>query len=172
VVVVMNQIEVIASGNDLPIGRGDGSRRSALVPTESSSGAQAEPPTRKGPRTMLVLGSEGHETITISDNIRITVLRVSGNRVRLGIEAPENVDVIREELFGPGDAGPEAGGPPIPPSPDGRGTGGEPLQGRSRRAPRLGHGLRLPRSPGARPCGRSRRDPRRQGIRGPRHRNS
>ncbi len=78
---------------------------------------------------MLVLGRKVHETITISDNIRITVLRVSGDRVRLGVEAPENVKVIRQELFGPGDPGPEAGEPPIPLSPDGRGTDGEPLQG-------------------------------------------
>ena len=117
VVVVMNQIKVIASGKDSPIGRSDGSRRRALVPTESSSEAQAEPPTRNEPRTMLVLGRNVHETITISDNIRITVLRVSGNRVRLGVEAPENVNVIRKELFGPGDAGREAGEQPIPRSP-------------------------------------------------------
>ncbi|GEM_PF-967503 len=153
VVVVMNQIKVIASGKDSPIGRSDGSRRRALVPTESSSEAQAEPPTRNEPRTMLVLGRNVHETITISDNIRITVLRVSGNRVRLGVEAPENVNVIREELFGPGDAGREAGEQPIPRSPVSRGTDGEPLQGRSRREPRRGQGLRLSRSPGARPCG-------------------
>ncbi len=88
---------------------------------------------------MLVLGRKVNETITISDNIRITVLRVSGDRVRLGVEAPENVKVIREELFCPGDAGPEAGGPPNPLSPDSRGTDGE---------PRGGQGLRSPRSPG------------------------
>ena len=71
---------------------------------------------------MLVLGRKVNETITISDNIRITVLRVSGNQVRIGVEAPQNVNVIRMELFGPGDAGPEAGEPPIRRSPDGRGT--------------------------------------------------
>ena len=87
---------------------------------------------------MLVLGRKVHEKITISDNIRITVLRIRGNRVRLGVEAPEHVKVIREELFGPGDAGPEAGEPPVPRSPDGRGTDGEPLRGRSRREPRRG----------------------------------
>ena len=53
VVVVMNQIEVTASGNDLPIGRADGSRGSALVPTEFSSEAQVEPPTRKERRTTV-----------------------------------------------------------------------------------------------------------------------
>ena len=121
---------------------------------------------------MLVLGRKVHETITISDTIRITVLRVSGDRVRIGVEAPEHVKVIREELFCPGDAGPEAGEPPIPLSPDGKGTDGGPLQARSRRQPLRGQGPRLPRSPGARPCGWSRKDPRRRGLRGPRRRNS
>jgi carbon storage regulator CsrA len=172
VVVVMNQIEVIASGNDSPIGRGDGSRRSALVPTESSSEAQAEPPTRKEPRTMLVLGRKVHETITIGDKIRITVLRVSGNRAWLGVEAPENIAVIREELFGPNDGHSGAGEPTVPRPPGVRATDNEPLWGRSRHETGRGLGPRLPRSPSARRCGRSRKDPRRQGSRRPRRRNS
>ena len=122
VAVLMNQTEFIAPGNDSPSCCGDGSQRRAFVPTESSFEVQAEPPTRKESRTMLVLGRKVNETIIISDNIRITVLRVSGNQVRIGVEAPENVNVIRMELFGPGDAGPEAGEPPIPRSLDGRGT--------------------------------------------------
>ena len=121
---------------------------------------------------MLVLGRKVHETITISDNIRITVLRVSGDRVRFGVEAPEKVKVIRQELFGPGDAVPEAGEPPVPRSPDGRGTDGEPLQGRSHGEPRRGQGLRSPRSSEVRRCGWVRKAPRRQGLRGPRRRNS
>src|SRR5262245_14002062 len=102
---------------------------------------------------MLVLSRRVYETIIINDNIRITVVRVSGNRVRLGVGAPETVKVIREELICPGDAGPKAGEPPIPHSPDGRGTHGKPLQDRSRGEPVRGEGLRLPRSPGARPAG-------------------
>jgi carbon storage regulator len=120
---------------------------------------------------MLVLGRKVHETITISDKIRITVLRICGNRVRLGVEAPANVNVVREELLGPGVAGPEAGGPPIPRAPDGSGTDGEPLPGRSRDEPRRGEDLGSSRSSGARPCEWSRKDPRRQGSRVPRGRN-
>src|SRR5262245_37096858 len=60
VVVVMNPIEVIAFEHDTPIGRCDGSRRSALVPTGSSCEAQAETRTRKEPRTMLVLARKVH----------------------------------------------------------------------------------------------------------------
>jgi carbon storage regulator CsrA len=138
VVVVTNQIKVIVFPNGSPIERGDGSRRSALVPVESSSEAQAEPPTTKEPGTMLVVGRKVHEKIAISDNIHITVVSIHGNRVQLGVEAPRNVKIIRQDLSGPGDAGREAGEPPIPRSPDGRGTDGEPLRGRSRRAPRRG----------------------------------
>ena len=49
---------------------------------------------------MLVLSRKVNESITISDNIRVTVLYVDGNRVRLGIEAPKNLIVVRDELLG------------------------------------------------------------------------
>jgi carbon storage regulator len=169
---VMNQIEVNASGNDSPIRHRDGNRRSAWVPTESSSEAQTKLPIGKELPTMLVLGRKVHESITISGNIRVTVLRVRGNQVRLGIEAPENLQILRQELCGPGDACPEAGARPIPRSPDGRGADVEPLPGRSHREPRRGQGFQLPSSPGARPSGWSRKDPRGQGPRGPRPRDS
>jgi len=38
------------------------------------------------------------ETVMIGDDIAITVLRVKGNQVRLGVEAPKNVSVQREEI--------------------------------------------------------------------------
>jgi carbon storage regulator len=116
VIAVSNEIEVIAPRNDSPIGRGDASGRGAPIPTRPSSEAQAEPPTSKEPRTMLVLARKVHQAITISDNIRITVLRIGGGRVRLGVETPEDLTVIREELLGPTDPGTEAGGPPMPSS--------------------------------------------------------
>ena len=138
VVAVINQIEVIASRNGPPIGRDCGSRRDALVPAESSSEVQAEPPTRNESRTMLVLGRKVHEKIAISDNIRITVLRIRGNQVRLGVEAPEYIKVVREELSGPGDAGLAAGVPTAPRPPDLGGTDVEPSWVRSHREPRPG----------------------------------
>jgi carbon storage regulator len=113
---------------------------------------------------MLVLSRRVHETLVINGDIRITVVRVSGSRVRLGVEAPENVKVVREELLALGGAGPEAGEPRSPHSPDGRETDVEPVQDRSRGEPRGGQGLRLPRSPGTRPCRWSPRNPHRQGL--------
>lgn len=47
---------------------------------------------------MLILTRRAGETIVINDNIRVTVLQVKGNQVRIGIEAPEDVAVHRSEI--------------------------------------------------------------------------
>ena len=47
---------------------------------------------------MLVLSRKIGERILIGDNIAVTVVRITGNGVRIGIEAPSNVAVIRQEL--------------------------------------------------------------------------
>jgi carbon storage regulator len=47
---------------------------------------------------MLVLSRRQSERIKLGDSITVTVVRVSGDRVRLGIEAPANVVVLREEI--------------------------------------------------------------------------
>ena len=48
---------------------------------------------------MLVLSRRTEESILISPNIRVTVVSIKGNVVRLGIEAPREVTVTREELL-------------------------------------------------------------------------
>lgn len=47
---------------------------------------------------MLVLTRKAGEELIIGDNIRVTVTRVSGNRVTLGISAPDDVRIVRGEL--------------------------------------------------------------------------
>ena len=47
---------------------------------------------------MLVLSRKVGERILLGDHIRITVVRVSGGGVRLGIEAPPDIAVVREEV--------------------------------------------------------------------------
>ncbi len=47
---------------------------------------------------MLVLTRKLQEKITIGQDITITVLRLKGNSVRIGIDAPRNVHVVRGEL--------------------------------------------------------------------------
>jgi len=48
---------------------------------------------------MLVLARRTNEAIQIGPNITLTVLRVKGKTVKLGIEAPENISVVRHELL-------------------------------------------------------------------------
>jgi len=48
---------------------------------------------------MLILTRKTGETITIGDNIQIQVLSVKGGQVRIGIDAPREVLVNREEVF-------------------------------------------------------------------------
>lgn len=48
---------------------------------------------------MLVLSRQKGEVIVIGDNIRIAIVDVRGDKVRLGIEAPKSVSVHREEIW-------------------------------------------------------------------------
>ena len=53
---------------------------------------------------MLVLSRHASETIRIGDNIVVSVQRISGNRVIIGIDAPQEVAIRRGELAFDGDA--------------------------------------------------------------------
>ncbi len=48
---------------------------------------------------MLVLTRRIGETIRIGPHIVVTILGVNGSQVRIGIDAPKNVEVHREEIF-------------------------------------------------------------------------
>ena len=47
---------------------------------------------------MLVLSRKSMERIQIGDSIVVTVLEIRGNKVRIGIEAPKEIHVLRAEL--------------------------------------------------------------------------
>jgi carbon storage regulator CsrA len=49
---------------------------------------------------MLVLARKLAQELRIADDITITVLRIDGNAVRLGIQAPREVRILRSELIG------------------------------------------------------------------------
>ena len=48
---------------------------------------------------MLVLSRKTGERIRIGDSVTITVVRITGGGVRLGIEAPQHLPVVREEVY-------------------------------------------------------------------------
>ena len=79
---------------------------------------------------MLILTRRPHESIRLGSRIRITVLGFKGNQVRIGIEAPPDVSVDREEIWErkQREARARKDGQPSAPgstsSPDGRPAGG------------------------------------------------
>ena len=48
---------------------------------------------------MLVLSRKKNESIVINDDIRVVVVEIRGDKVRLGIEAPKEVPVHRREVY-------------------------------------------------------------------------
>jgi len=48
---------------------------------------------------MLVLSRKALQSVVIGEDVRITVVRVEGNQVRIGIEAPQDVRILRGELL-------------------------------------------------------------------------
>jgi len=48
---------------------------------------------------MLILTRRNGETLKIGDDISVTVLGVKGNQIRLGVDAPKDVEVHREEIY-------------------------------------------------------------------------
>lgn len=48
---------------------------------------------------MLILTRKLGETLIIGDNVKVTVLGVRGHQIRLGIDAPKEISVHREEIY-------------------------------------------------------------------------
>ena len=48
---------------------------------------------------MLVLSRKPEQSLRLGDSITLTILAIDGDRVKLGIQAPRTIAVLREELF-------------------------------------------------------------------------
>jgi carbon storage regulator len=77
------------------------------------------PPSRFQPpaevrASMLVLTRKINQSIMIGDQIEITVLAVSGEKVRIGIEAPRDISVFRQEVLDTMEEGEDPKPPPDP----------------------------------------------------------
>jgi carbon storage regulator len=48
---------------------------------------------------MLILSRNEGQTIYIGDNIKLTVLGINGKQVRIGVNAPDEVSIDREEIY-------------------------------------------------------------------------
>lgn len=48
---------------------------------------------------MLILTRRISESVIIGDDVKVTVLGVNGNQIRIGIEAPKDVSIHREEIY-------------------------------------------------------------------------
>jgi carbon storage regulator len=71
---------------------------------------------------MLILTRRVGETVMIGDDVTVTVLGVKGNQVRIGVNAPRDVAVHREEIFERIKREEQEGGVPVAPGGNGQGT--------------------------------------------------
>lgn len=66
--------------------------------TVVAEGLQSE--AMEGSGEMLVLTRKIHESFVVGDDIKVTIIDIiGGNKVRVGIEAPQEVPVYREEIY-------------------------------------------------------------------------
>jgi carbon storage regulator len=79
---------------------------------------------------MLVLTRKSNQSIMIGDNIEVSVLSVMGDKVRIGIQAPQDIPVFRTEIYleiHRDESGDGASAAPAAATSDGNAHGGKPV---------------------------------------------
>jgi len=69
-----------------------------VVVRKKGTGFKRQPTHLDRDYTMLILTRKSGESILVGDNIRLVVLEIRGRQIRLGIEAPPDIVVLREEI--------------------------------------------------------------------------
>jgi carbon storage regulator len=72
---------------------------SDLTPVRGNQITPFDFPLQEGYAAMLVLSRKKNESIVINNDITVTVVEIRGDKVRLGIVAPKEVPVHRQEVF-------------------------------------------------------------------------
>ena len=73
--------------------------RSMLARPAVGARAGRQPSTKRKVHHMLVLTRKSNQSIMIGDEIEVSVLSVMGEKVRIGIQAPQEVPVFRKEIY-------------------------------------------------------------------------
>jgi carbon storage regulator len=73
--------------------------RTRRVPRSGQAEPHPQQDAGKNEGTMLLLTRKLGENIRIGDDVKITIVEVKGNHVKLGIDAPPSVKVHREEIY-------------------------------------------------------------------------
>ncbi len=84
---------------DLCSGREKGARSPVRRASPSQTGTEPQQDAGEIEGTMLLLTRKLGENIRIGDDVKITIVEVKGNHVKLGIDAPPSVKVHREEIY-------------------------------------------------------------------------
>ena len=75
------------------------STRSTTVTNRRYSLPSSQPAARSTVRSMLVLSRKLDQSLRLGDEITITVLGIDGDRVKIGIDAPRSIPVLRAEVY-------------------------------------------------------------------------